>query len=120
MDDLEIIINSLGEQNEELDRNQLENIKEEIESISEISYFNLAQIAIKMGKPQILEYLVNIYRFDQNQINVLCKEIEKYSNQEPEDSEEDSDIEDIIQEYESIIKNTRKLPYKKNIKKNTR
>lgn len=120
MDDLEIIVESLGEQNELIDDDDLANIEEEIDSIDEEEYFHLAKIAIKLGKPQILEYLIKIYSFDNNEIRELCEEIKKYNKvqmQKADDSEDEEDIEEIMEEYSKIIKNWRKLPYKKDTHK---
>jgi hypothetical protein len=119
MDDLKIIIDSLGEQNEEIEDDDLINIEEEIDSIDEEEYFELAKIAIKLGKPQILEYLVKHYTFNQSEIKELCSEIEKFQRVQQklsEDSDDEEDIGEIMDEYIKIIKNTRKLPYMKSKK----
>lgn len=120
MDDLKIIIDSLGEQNEEIEDNDLADIEEEIDSINEEEYFELAKISIKLGKPQIFKYLVEHYNFNQTEIKEFCDEIKKFQVKQhklAEDSEDEDEIEDIMDEYVKIIKNTRKLPYRKNIKK---
>lgn len=118
MYDLEIIINSLGEQNEEIDEDILNNIEDEINSINdEKAYFILAKISIQLGKPQILDYLVKEFGFKQNEIGFLYEEIKKYKkNQEKnlEDSDDEEDLQEIMQEFAKIIKNCIKLPYKKN------
>jgi len=117
MDDLQIIVESLGEQNEEIKDNELDDITEEIDSIDEEEYFELAKIAIKLGKPQILEYLVKKYTFDKPEIQEMCDEIIKYKQTQEkqiEDSDDEEDIQDIMQEYATIVKNWRKLPYRKN------
>jgi GTPase involved in cell partitioning and DNA repair len=122
MDDLKIIIDSLGEQNEEIEDDDLADIEEEIDSIDEEEYFELAKIAIKLGKPQILDYLVKIYSFDQDEIKKLWEEIQKFQRtqeKQAEDSDDEEDIEDIMEEYTKIIKNCRKLPYRKSTHKNT-
>ena len=116
MDDLKIIIDSLGEQNEEIEDDELADIEEEIDSIDEEEYFELAKRVIKLGKPQILEYLVKNYVFTQIEIKELCEEIKKFEKQQQklaEDSDDDDDIEDIMKEYISIIKSAGKLPYRK-------
>ncbi len=112
MDDLEIIIDSLGNQNEKIYKDELEDILDEIDSINEDEYFELAKISIEKGKPQILEYLFEIYDFNKSEINILCKEIDYYS-----ESNLDSESDIIIKEFEKIIKNYIKLPYKKGTKK---
>jgi hypothetical protein len=120
MNDLEIIIDSLGEQNEEIEDNELADIEEEIDSIDKEEYFELAKKVIKLGKPQILEYLIENYVFDQTEIKELCEEIKKFEKQQKklsEDSDDDEDIEEIMKEYVSIIKNANKLPYRKIINK---
>jgi hypothetical protein len=117
MDDLKIIIDSLGDQNEEIEDNDLVDIEEEIDSVDEEEYFELAKIAIKLGKPQILEYLIKHYDFDQNEIKELYEAIKKYyrtQKKQSGDSDEDDDIDDIMDDYKSIINNRRKLPYRKN------
>jgi hypothetical protein len=120
MDDLEIIIDSLGDQNEEIEDDELVNIEEEIDSINEDEYFDLAKIAISLGKPQILEYLVKIFNFNQKEIISLYEEIKNFkrnqSNQN-NDSEDEEDINEIMKEYSIIMKNCCKLPYKKNDRK---
>ncbi len=118
MDDLKIIVDSLGEQNMEIEDDELVDIEEEIDSIDEEEYLALAKISIKLGKPQILEYLIKNYAFDQTEIKELCEEIKKYQKNQSmqvEDSEDEEDIKDIMNEYTTIIKNWRKLPYRKNI-----
>ncbi len=117
MDDLKIIVDSLGEQNEDIEEDELANIEDEIDSIDEEEYTKLAKIAIKLGKPQILEYLVKNYTFDQNEIEEICNEIKRYKKvqqNQTEDSDDEEDVQDILEEYIKIIKNWRKLPYRKN------
>lgn len=119
MDDLKIIIDSLGEQNEEIEDDDLMNIEEEIDSINDEEYFELAKIVIKLGKPQILEYLIKHYKFNQNEIKELCNEIQKFQHVQQklsEDSDDDEDINEIMSDYIKIIKNTGKLPYMKSKK----
>jgi predicted component of viral defense system (DUF524 family) len=119
MDDLKIIIDSLGEQNEEIDDNDLDDIEEEIDSIDKEEYFELAKISIKLGKPQILDYLVRTFTFNNNEINILYNEIKKYQQIQQiqiVDSDDEEDINEILDEYTKIIKNCRKLPYRKSIK----
>lgn len=116
MNDLKIIIDSLGEQNEEIEDDKLADIEEEIDSIDEEEYFELAKRVIKLGKPQILEYLVKNYVFNQTEIKELCDEIKKFEKQQhklAEDSDDDEDIDEIMKEYVSIIKSASKLPYRK-------
>jgi hypothetical protein len=125
MDDLEVIIESLGDQNELIDEDDLDDIEEEIDSIDKEEYFDLAKIAINLGKPQILEYLLEIYKFNDQEIEDLCGEISKFNKtqmkkaKEEGDSEDEKDIEEIMKEYTTIIKNFRKLPYKKDTHKKT-
>jgi len=117
MNNLKIIVDSLGEQNEEIEDNELADIEEEIDSIDDEEYFELAKISIKLGKPQILEYLVKNYRFDQAEIRELYDEIKKFHQRQKNqinDSDDEEEIEDIMEEYEKIIKSCRKLPYIKN------
>jgi hypothetical protein len=120
MDDLKFIIDSLGEQNEEIEDYELADIKEEIDSIDVEEYFKLAKKTIELGKPQILEYLVlcaapvRHYSFNQEEIKKLCDEIEKYERIQKklaDDSDDEEDINEIMEEYEQIIKKWRKLPY---------
>jgi hypothetical protein len=117
MDDLKIIVDSLGEQNEEIEDDELTDIKEEIDSIDDEEYFELAKIAIKLGKPQILEYLVKHYTFVQDEIKELCDEIKKYQRVQQnqiQDSDDEDDLDEIMEHYAKIIKNWRTLPYRKN------
>lgn len=117
MGDLSIIINSLGPQNEEIEDSELEDIEEEIDSISEDKYFTLAKIAIHHGKPQVLEYLFNIYRFNNDEVKKLIEEVQRYKNfqqSEVEDTDDEDEIQEILDLYTKIIKNYCKLPYKKN------
>ena len=120
MDDLKIIVDSLGEQNIEIEDDELADIEEEIDSIDEEEYFELSKIAIKLGKPQILKYLVQIFSFNRSEIKLLWEEIEKYEknqNKQIEDSDDEEDVNEIIEEYTTIIKNYSKLPYRKGSKK---
>jgi hypothetical protein len=120
MDDLKIIIDSLGEQNEEIEDDELADIEEEIDSIDEEEYFELAKKIIKLGKPQILEYLVNHYTFSQTEIKELCAEIKKFEQVQQklsEDTDDDEDVHEIMEHYIKIIKNCSKLPYRKSKKK---
>ncbi len=74
-----------------------------------------------MGKPQILEYLVKIFNFNNNEINNLYEEIKKYHQNRQkyiEDSDDEENTQEIMSEYTKIIKNCRKLPYRKSTKKN--
>lgn len=117
MDDLKIIIDSFGEKNEEIEDDELANIEEEIDSIDEEEYFELAKISIRFGKPQILEYLIKNYVFEHNEIEELCVEIKKFQRSQiikTKDLRDRENIEDIMEEYDEIIKNWRKLPYRKN------
>lgn len=119
MDDLKIIIDCLGEQNEEIEDDELADIEEEIDSIDEEEYFELAKIVIKLGKPQILEYLMKNYSFNQNEIKELCEEIQKFERVQQklaDDSDDEEDVNDIMEEYVNIIKSRRKLPYRKSKK----
>jgi hypothetical protein len=119
MDDLETIIKSLGEQNEEIDDYDLSCIEEEIDSIEDHEYFELAKIVIRLGKPQILEYLLTNFNFNNSEIKAICDEIIRYQQVQHkfiEDSDDEEDIQEIIKDYKRIIKNFQKLPYKNNSK----
>jgi len=112
---MDIIIDYLGEQNQEIEDDILAEIEEEIESIDKEECFKLAIIAIKLGKPQILEYLIDNYDFKNEELKVLCNEIntfKKTQEYEAEDSEDEEDIDSIMKEFTKIIKNYYKLPYK--------
>ena len=122
MDDLKIIIDSLGDQNEEIDDDELMDIKEEIDSIDKDEYFELAVFAIRLGKPQILEYLMLQNSYTKEEIKKICDEVEKYERVQlkiSEDSDEDEDIADIVNDYVKIIKSICKQT-KQNKTKNTK
>jgi hypothetical protein len=120
MGDLEIIIESLGEQNELIDDDDLENILDEIDSIDDnTELFELAKISIKEGKPQIFKYLMDECKFTKNEILILVNEINKFKSDQAkywiEDTDDENAIDSIVAAYEKIIKfnKSNKLPYRK-------
>jgi len=104
------LISYFGEQNEELDDHELDALEEELEALDNIldedDIFELAKFSIKLGKPDILEILLEKSDFNQTDLNELTKEIKnyikKFENQE-----------DIIEDFKKIMKNYDKLPYHK-------
>jgi len=111
MDNIQTITGYLGDQNEEIEEEDLIDIEEEIDSIEDDKdYFKLAKIAIKLGKPQILNYLIKIFKFNVKEIDDLCKEIEKYHDSQVHDSDDSDDTEtenihDIVGDYAKVVKN---------------
>jgi len=108
--DYDFIIDSFGELNDELNTEDLNKIQEELETLNKKDIFELTKIAILLGKPQILEILLDIHcQFNAAQINTLKKTVETYANNKKELVDNN-----IICDFEKIITNYRKLPYKRN------
>jgi len=116
---LTYIVNLFGELNEEIDDDDLDFILEELETITnKTDNFKLAQKAISLGKPQILEFLVDENEFIDSQIKTLLGLVVNYENQhlDPDDSDSDSveDIEYIIKSFRKILRTPQGYKRKKN------
>lgn len=77
-DSLKMIIDYLGEPNENIDEESYDSITDEIDSLDPTSRFELSKFIIIMGKPQILAYIMDNYNFKKDQIRILSEEAEKY------------------------------------------
>lgn len=73
------LIESMGDQNEEIYDHDLDNIIDEIGSINTEYYFEFAKISIQLGKPQILKYIMSQCKFNKKELNSLKSGIDDYA-----------------------------------------
>lgn len=91
---MEYLISQFGRTNEPIDEDLLEDIIEEISTLKEQS-FELALASIELGKPQILEFLLESYQFTKNELKNLKKHVEEYVKNEEDEGTNQEDIEEI-------------------------
>ena len=109
---MEYLVAQFGESNEPIDNDLLEDILEELSTMKEQVY-ELSLISIELGKPQILEYLLENNEFNYDQIRNFKKHVEDYVEQEEREDIDPEEIEEITSQFEEIISNVEN-PRKRN------
>ena len=82
---LDEIIDSFGDPGEFIDEFDLENICDELETLNLLEIFDLAKVAIELGKPQILHIILEEYEFSPKQVQQLNNAIDKIEDEYSED-----------------------------------
>jgi hypothetical protein len=110
MDVLSDIKTSFGNQNDDIDDDTLDDIFEEIDTIDPKYYYSLGIHAIKMGKPQILTYLLSVYNFNCSQREDFYVGVQKFREEQlkkHKKATDKEDIHDIANEFISSLSDTR-------------
>ena len=111
---MDYLVSQFGEVNEPIDEDLLDDILEEVTVLEDQAY-ELAVVSIELGKPQILEYLLDTYDFTRKEIRQLKQFVEEYVEKEESQKTDPEEIEEIGRKFEELITNAEN-PKKKNWK----
>ncbi len=102
---MDYLITQFGKINEPIDEDLLEDIQDELSTLKEHA-FELSLASIELGKPKILEYLLEEYEFNPKEIRKMKKHVEEYVEHEESEGSSSEDIEEMAREFEDLISNS--------------